>query len=172
MISKSARRKCRGCKELFKPDPRNRHHQVYCPKDACRKSSKAASQKRWLRKKENRDYFRGPENTRRVQAWRKAHPGYWRKKSATGNSATPSATTPKAGQSSCNASPEISRALQDICPSQELVVIGLISMLIGSALQEDIASIARRLQARARDILGLAASGKPQDYDHQTVASS
>ena len=37
---------------------------------------KEASQKRWLRKPENQNYFRGPENVRRVQEWRIANPGY------------------------------------------------------------------------------------------------
>jgi hypothetical protein len=38
------------------------------------------SQKRWLQKPENQDYFRGSQNVQRVQRWRKANPGYWRRK--------------------------------------------------------------------------------------------
>ena len=45
---------------------------------ACRRVSKAASQARWLGRPKNRDYFRGPENVARVQAWRAADPGYGR----------------------------------------------------------------------------------------------
>ena len=41
--------------------------------------------RRWLRKTPNRDIFRGPTNVQRVKEWRKAHPGYWRKKSALQN---------------------------------------------------------------------------------------
>jgi hypothetical protein len=168
MSSKSARRKCRGCSEFFKADDRNRYHQVYCSKSDCRRASKAASQKRWLRKTENRDYFRGPENTRRVQGWRKAHLGYWRPKSSTGNEPTPSRTRDNTSQSSCNATPQCSLALQDVP-----VFIGLISMVTGSTLQEDIASTARQLQARGRDILGQAASEKLEDHhDYQTADSS
>ena len=72
------KRKCRNCGDFFCPDPRNLRHHHYCSKRACRKASKAASQRRWLSKPQNRDYFRGTENVQRVRAWRTAHPGYWR----------------------------------------------------------------------------------------------
>ena len=75
------RRKCKCCLKLFRPDPRNRHHQRYCSVPACRAASKAASQARWLAAPENQGYFRGPVNVARVQAWRSRHPGYWRKRS-------------------------------------------------------------------------------------------
>jgi len=173
MSSKSARRKCRGCSEFFEPDYRNGYHQAYCSKSDCRRASQAASQKRWLQKTENRDYFRGSENTRRVQAWRKAHPGYWRKKSSAANDLSSSGATDNTNQSSCNATPQCSPALQEVCLAQDPVFIGLISMVTGSTLQEDIASMARHLQARGRDILGLAASGKTQNvHDCQTTDSS
>ena len=42
------RRKCKCCRKLFRPDPRNRRHQIYCSAAACRAASKAASQARWL----------------------------------------------------------------------------------------------------------------------------
>ena len=48
----------------------------------CRQASKAASQRRWLRKPDNRDYFSGPTHVERVRQWRQAHPGYWRRKAA------------------------------------------------------------------------------------------
>ena len=62
------RRKCRHCGQLFRPDPRNLRHQRYCSAKECRRASKAASQRRWLAKAENRDYFRGPEQMARVTA--------------------------------------------------------------------------------------------------------
>ena len=48
------RRKCRHCGQLFRPDPRNLRHQRYCSAKECRRASKAASQRRWLAKAENR----------------------------------------------------------------------------------------------------------------------
>lgn len=176
MSSKSHRRKCRNCREFFEADYRNAHHQEYCSKEACRRASKAASQARWLRKPENRDYFRSPENTARVQQWRKDHPGYWCKESLASNPGQSSVDQGvKPEQSSCNAPPQSSLALQDVCLSQHPVVIGLISMLTGSTLQEDIASTARKLQARGRDILGLGASEKTEiqtAHDYQATDSS
>lgn len=73
------KRKCKNCHTIFLPDPRNLNRQIYCSKKECRKVSKKASQRKWLEKLQNRDYFRCPENTRRVQQWREAHPKYWRR---------------------------------------------------------------------------------------------
>jgi len=73
------RRKCKHCRKLFRPDPRNRRHQNYCSASACRAASKAASQAHWLAKPENETYFCGAVHVARVQAWRARHPGYWRK---------------------------------------------------------------------------------------------
>ena len=78
-MGRGDRRKCKCCLKLFRPDPRNRHHQYYCSASGCRAASKAASQARWRAKPENQSYFRGPVNVARVQAWRSRHPGYWRK---------------------------------------------------------------------------------------------
>jgi hypothetical protein len=75
-----ARRNCLCCKEFYRPDHRNLRYQRYCSKPACRKESKAQSQRRWLQRPENENYFRGPENSRRVKEWRKRNPGYRRKK--------------------------------------------------------------------------------------------
>ena len=76
----SAKRKCLCCGEFYPPDHRNLRHQRYCPKPACRKESKAQSQRRWQQRPENQNYFRSPENCERVKDWRKRNPGYWRKK--------------------------------------------------------------------------------------------
>ena len=80
MAQRIRKRKCKNCGLFFPPDPRNARQQQFCSKPECRKASKAASQKRWLKKEENRDYFRGPDNVLRVQEWRRDHPGYWRPK--------------------------------------------------------------------------------------------
>jgi hypothetical protein len=80
-MRRSRRCNCRNCHELFTPDHRNRKKQNYCSKPECRKASKAASQRLWQLKEENKSYFRGPENVRRVQEWRMNNPGYWKKQS-------------------------------------------------------------------------------------------
>jgi len=76
----SAKGKCLCCGEFYPPDHRNVRHQRYCSKPACRKESKAQSQRRWQQRPENQNYFCSPENCQRVKDWRKRNPGYWRKK--------------------------------------------------------------------------------------------
>lgn len=74
------KKRCRNCRKLFIPDHRNRDRQKYCERAECSKASKAASQRKWLNKPENKDYFRGKLNVQRVQRWRKQNPEYWKKK--------------------------------------------------------------------------------------------
>jgi hypothetical protein len=134
---------------LFIPDPRNTNRQHYCSRLQCRYASKKDSQRRWLSKPENRDYFRGPENVARVQLWRKVHPGYWRK-------------TLVALQDPLFEQPIVNidnigelenSALQDLLNPQPSVLIGLISHFTGLALQDDIAKTVRRLQQLGQDII-------------------
>jgi hypothetical protein len=143
------RRKCKHCHTLFTLDCRNRRHQRYCEKAACRLASKAASQQRWLAKPENRDYFRGPENVRRVQVWRAAHPGYSRQR---GEKAAPLQDVLQP-QVADNPKESATLALQDLFTAQPLVLLGLIAHLTGTALQEDIVKSSRRLIGLANDIL-------------------
>ena len=77
MAHTTGKRKCKNCHKLFRPDSRNKAKQKYC--------SQADSQKGWLAKKENQDYFKGADNVKRVQEWRGKNPGYWRR----GNTAFP-----------------------------------------------------------------------------------
>ena len=72
----AGQRKCCHCNEFFLPDARHRQRQRYCAAPQCRRVSKAASQRRWLSRPENRDYFRGPDNVERVRTWRAAHPDF------------------------------------------------------------------------------------------------
>jgi hypothetical protein len=71
--------RCICCKQVFTPDPRSRHRQLFCSAPACKKASKALSQKFWHAKPENQNYWRGPDQLERVRAWRKLHPFYWKK---------------------------------------------------------------------------------------------
>jgi hypothetical protein len=152
MAQRIKRRKCKHCGGLFLPDPRNVTRQRYCSKPECRKASKASSQKRWLEKPENQDYFRGPDNVERVQRWRKDHPGYWRKKKN-----KPIALQDPLNQQLTDSTDKggdfMTHALQDSLILQPSVFIGLLSQLTGFALQEDIAMVARRMQQLGNDIL-------------------
>ena len=164
------RRKCLCCCRMFDPDYRNSHHQRYCSSPPCRQASRLAAQRRWRRKPENRDHFCGPDEVKRVQEWRRAHPGYWKQKSPPvleQQSAPHQPVNPE--QSSRNA-PAIPRPpLQDVCLSENPVFIGLISLVTGSTLQDDIAATARQLLRRGQNILGLAVPEPTvASHDHQT----
>src|SRR5439155_24964128 len=116
MKSKTSRAKCRHCGTFFSPDYRNRYHQYYCPDPECRRVSKAASQRRWSRQVQNRDYFRGPEQTRRVQQWRKSNPDYWKKKPTIPHrSQAVESQSRERMQKSCNAPDGFAGSLQDVC---------------------------------------------------------
>ncbi len=152
-MKRTRRRKCRHCGQLFDPDPRNRHHQKYCSASACRRASKAASQRRWLANPINRHYFRGPAHVARVQRWRAAHPGDGRRTGAPVEDTLQDhcMRQPVEPVEKTTTLPE--RALQDLLFSQPYVLIGLIANLTGSALQEDIVRSGRQLQQLGRDIL-------------------
>ena len=163
MSRRTTRRKCRCCSRMFVPDPRTADRQQYCSEPACRQASKAAAQRRWHSKDGNGDRFRGPSEVDRVRRWRQAHPGYWKKKDpASQSTQSPGQPRVEPDQSSCNVPRLLPRALQDDCPTQDPLVIGLISMFTGSTLQDDIAATTRHLLLRGRNILGLAAPGKMQ----------
>jgi hypothetical protein len=151
------RRKCKCCRKLFRPDPRNRHHQCYCSAPTCRAASKAASQARWLAKPENQGYFHGPVNVARVRAWRSRHPGYWRKGRRGGialqdvSMAQPIGTATETDHVACS-------PLQDFLTAQPAVLIGLIAHMVGTPLQDDIVRATDRLLRLGRDILATSAA--------------
>lgn len=161
--------KCLCCKERHAVDPRNAGHQKYCPKPDCRKASKAASQRQWSAKPENRDYFRGAENAARVRAWRAANPGYWRR-SGRGKPGGKVAlqetwTAQRPGDQGVARKLE-QDALQDVCPAQNPVLVGLVAVLSGLALQEDIAAFIGKLLSRGEDILRMS-PGRPPPPHHE-----
>lgn len=145
------RRICRHCKELFIPDPRNHHHQQYCSKQQCRKASKRSAQKRWLASSKGDGYFSGTDNIRRVQQWREAHPGYWKKEGAKNLEPLQDLLNPQHIEIKGD---KTSFALQDLCLLQPALLIGLIATFTGNTLQDDIVHTARRLINSGQDILG------------------
>jgi hypothetical protein len=143
------KRKCRNCHKLFRPDSRNQAKQKYCSESDCRKASKASSQKRWLGKKENRDYFKGEDNVKRVQEWREKNPGYWRR----GSNALQDHSPVKTSVDQEDTSKLTELALQDLLTAQSAVLVGLIATFTGDTLQDNLASTARNMQQLGNDIL-------------------
>ncbi len=152
MARRLQKRKCRNCSDFFIPDPRNVRKQEYCRKPECRKASKAAAQARWLAKRENKNYFRSPENVCRVQEWRKHNPGYWRRK-GTGADALQDHSNEKIVGKQYVVKQLTKGALQDLLMTQHTVLVGLIAHLTGIALQDSIAKTTRSLQQLGADIL-------------------
>lgn len=151
---------CSNCNELYLPDARNRYHQKYCTKPQCRKASKQDAQRRYLSSEKGSECFSGEYNKHRVREWRKAHPGYWKRKKvqpAEPPVALQDVLHPQVIEKIENKDThEIYRnhALQDLCFLQPALIIGLISTLTGTTLQDDIATTSRRLIDSGRDILG------------------
>lgn len=152
--------KCRHCGEMFEPDARNRGRQRYCMKAPCRKARKAASQRSWLSKEGNRDYFRGAANVERVRTWREAHPGYWKRRRRAKSDALQDILIAQATDAPVEAKQDGEVALQDLLNAQPPVVVGLIAHLTGTTLQDDIAAMTRTLHSRGRAVLGIDA-GRP-----------
>ena len=100
------------------------------------------------------NYFSGSQNSQRVKEWRKRNPGYWRKKNPTPQEPLQDLCTTQVAQDEQVKRIEISDALQDVLVMQPAVMVGLISMMTGSALQEDIAATTRALLSKGQDILG------------------
>jgi hypothetical protein len=157
--------KCLHCREFFIPCANSRHVQRYCAKAECRKASKAAAQAKWLQKAENRSYFRGPENIERVRRWRERHPGYWRKKRSSPDALqdlAPTEVSPNqlitlnaTGHLAEDLSPRAlsGSALQDLASVQVPLLAGVVSLLIGDALQDRFATFTRELVDRGKRML-------------------
>lgn len=124
---------------MFIPSP-HAPRARYCSRAVCRKASKQASQTRWLNKPANRDYFCGPTHVKRVQAWRKAHPGYWRRGKAR----------------------KRDEPLQDIVALQDLVhspsvmaMVGFFAVQAGVTLQDTAEKTFWNMYSRGQAIIGM-----------------
>ena len=145
--------KCLHCKEIHSADYRNRGRQHYCAKPECRQASQAHSQDKWNRKAENKGYFSGKENCERVRQWRQRNPGYWRRKGSGGKRPLQETCfTQEPDKQEVKENRDLN-ALQEICSSQPALLVGLISVVTGYTLQEDIAASTRSFLTRGEDIL-------------------
>ena len=113
---------------------------------------------------------RGPENVERVQRWRERHPGYWRKKRSPRPDALQDLAPSEVSQNqpiTLNGTDhvaedfslrELSRttsadALQDLACVQVPLLAGVVSLLIGDALQDRFATFTRELVDRGKRVL-------------------
>jgi hypothetical protein len=116
--------------------------------------AKPKRERRWLQKPESQTHFRGPENRQRAKAWRKAHPGYWRKGKPQAKRPLQHLCRGQSPQAESLTKEIVPAALQDLFLMQPAVVVGFIATLTGSALQEDIAEAVRRLRRKGAGHVG------------------
>ena len=165
---------CLCCKEPFKAGARNIRHQEYCDKPDCRKASKAASQRLWQSKLENKNYHCGAVAVARVSAWQKAHPEFRERQKARRRSALQDdclVQVPESTQELLILPIQEERsvlpvpaALQDFIIAQPFVFVGLIAHFFNITLQDDIANTTRSLQRLGEDI----ANGREQNEFFKT----
>ena len=146
-------RSCRHCQRSYFPDYRNRHHQHYCSLKECQRASKRASQRRWLGKSANRNYFCGSEHVGRVQRWRHSHPHYWKACHGGGECGGQRKRAENLFLSEESRLPEGQVAggtLQDFCRVRTPLLLRLVSQLERGTLLEDIVRCASSLAMRKR----------------------
>ncbi len=142
-------------------------------------TAKRSSQAKWLSNDSNRDYFKGQSNVDRVRRWRAENPDYWRRKKTvnkppcTEDPPTPipqpvvvetPPSQPLASLQQENGvalQDPLTRALQDLLKSYPPFIVGLISVTLGSALQENIVRFLHSMTARGEEILRHGAAASP-----------
>jgi hypothetical protein len=165
--------KCLNCNELFLPNYRSGKRQRFCSKADCQKARKEASQRTWLAKAENQNYFRDAENAARVRQWQKEHPDYWKKSARRQRRTLQDACSQQPIANKELTPPSPARTLQDLCSMPVPLFIGLISMWTGSTLQDDIVTTARQVVAKGHDILGMVPGMKlERSFDEKTCSLS
>jgi hypothetical protein len=142
-------RECLICSKDFIPSKFAATRQVVCNHASCRKEAKKIRQSNWTAK--NPDYFRGPEHVERVRQWRKTHPD-WRT-SVRGPTELPAPeSSPKA--ESCNTPTPAAIRLQDSAlQRQEAIVLGVISIVAGDRLQDEVLTLAEECFRRGSALI-------------------
>jgi hypothetical protein len=165
-MAHKGQRKCKHCGQFFTPDYRNRYHQQYCSAPDCQKVSKTQSHKRWLRTA-GKTYFTGPDNVKHVQQWRTEHPQYWRKKGQSSR-ALQDVCQKKAVEKQHDNPVIVEGALQDVWSLKSPCLFGVISVITGYTLQEDIEKSIQAFLNRGRQILNSHGSERNDSHENKT----
>lgn len=143
-MNPSRRRICPYCHQWFLPDLRCSDRQRACSTPDCQKARKADAQQRWLKKPENRDFWRGSANTQRVREWRLKHPGYWKRNSDRTTTALQD-ECPSQTPTSEDGREDHETLLQDDFLPEDPLLVGIIATVAKTALQVDIVTACRQL---------------------------
>src|SRR5476651_2638397 len=149
-MNPKGQRKCRNCSDFFTVSAQNRGRQRYCGMPECQHASKAASQRKWASRPENREYYCGTEKRAKVRQWRAAHPGYSKRRSKLERDALPDISKAQVAEVQLEMKQDEHNALPDVLQTQDPLLVGLIAQLVGTALPEDIATVTGQLIARGQ----------------------
>ena len=96
----------------------------------------------------------GRKTRERVKDWRKRNPGYWCKKRCSIQVPLQEVFQAQAAHNEGVIPKTVPDALQDLFSMQPAVIVGLISIMAGSTLQDDIVATANELRRKGEDVLG------------------
>jgi len=136
---------------MFLPDRYNHYHQDYCNNPDCRKASRKASKARYRKKRFLSLDFRKKESDR-VKRWQAKHPVYWKKREKKSKKVLDGAFLRDIAQVE-KLNEEVS-VLRDIAICQHTMLEGVISVLTGDVLREDIGAQRNRLYDRGKEVSG------------------
>jgi hypothetical protein len=136
---------CCICHNTFIPSKYAGSRQLVCANAECRREAKKERQAKWVAR--NADYFQGPENVERVSEWRRKNPDWReRKKTAVGKSSPET--------ESCNTAESGMERLQDSVPAmQHAALMGLMSFVTGSVLQDEVQNLYGECLRRGSELL-------------------
>lgn len=158
---------CTVCHNPFVPSKYSGSRQKVCPDAACRKIAKKQRQSDWQAR--NPEYFRGPENVERVREWRRNHPD-WREKQRAAREARRAKSSPRA--KSCNTPEPGPARLQDLAPdAQTALLVGLVALVSGSVLQDEVHGTLNECLRRGGDFLR-PAPGEPALFTFEQPTST
>ncbi|MEN9404073.1 MAG: hypothetical protein RL091_2776 [Verrucomicrobiota bacterium] len=145
--------KCAHCGRKFPVNPRLGKRHRYCGYAECRRVAKAGSQQRWLNRPENSGYFKGPGNAMRVRLWRAANP---KRKGSNPQRVAQRFMTPRLSTAlkACG--------VQDLNERQLALMLGMVSTLARTSVQEAIARKIRQLMFAGYAVLRTADSPAPR----------
>jgi hypothetical protein len=136
---------CKWCDKPFEPSKFSGGRQKYCGERVCRKASKKESQAKWCAK--NPNYFRDDIFRERSRLWRATHPEVARTRFAN------PMPEPAAKAESCTQNSAAESGVQDSAQrSQQIYIMGLISLVTGSSVQDEVLKSAQECFRRGMDI--------------------
>lgn len=149
---KNKKIRCKNCGNYFYPDNFNRHHQRYCSRLECRKTSNAASSKAYRKKQSQTAEYRRKESER-VKRWQRKNPNYWKNRQKSSKKIEKNKVLRDFAQVEKLHSDV--GVLRDIAKLQDAVLKGVIVTLTGDVLRDDINTFIRQMYDKGNEVSGM-----------------